>query len=481
MTAEEIKRIVDGERTEQLTAQLCNHWEVATERLERLVRELTTDMDACVGAEIYAALMRMQRAVMCLMELNKMPTAFLFDEYLDRIDKTVSNPSIRQSVMTLFQQLSDKELDNSSSSFYQLLSQSLVQHMALSKDEQEAILLKASPMQHIFSVFSQHLKPEDLMVVLNIFQNINAGYSTANQKETNDLLTQMRQKMDDLYGLLNESLQMMLIGLLLLMLLPGLLLSMMQQGKADSRQMALLFNKVHTHVRASKEWRAYWENRKQTLRVVSDSTSWKDILTAERSKERAELGQVPGGLFAKWTTDRGAFEAQFLKAGLSDDDIRHFIFHLAVLSEIAGELDPKTKYRDERLVNNEQHGVAEAVMSAATKLYDLVSDGWFPYYDAMWGELIQDETIFAHLKVTRKSPHNNMFTARFFCHLVGEMKKSAVFGGHSDRDLALKLTDKYSVDTFRKNIQEGMNEETQKARNSFYTIFQKYNKLATGK
>ena len=49
---------------------------------------------------------------------------------------------------------------------------------------------------------------------------------------------------------------------------------------------------------------------------------------------------MPGGLFAKWTTDREAFEADFLDAHLSDDEVRHFIFHLVTLSEIARELDP---------------------------------------------------------------------------------------------------------------------------------------------
>ena len=96
----------------------------------------------------------------------------------------------------------------------------------------------------------------------------------------------------------------------------------------------------------------------------------------------------------------------------------------------------------------------------------------------MWNELIQNETIFAHLKVTRKSPHNSLFTARFFCHLVGEMKKSAVFGGHSDGDLAEKLTAKRYVGTFRKNIQEGMGEEDMEVRTAFNTIYQKYNNLA---
>ena len=96
----------------------------------------------------------------------------------------------------------------------------------------------------------------------------------------------------------------------------------------------------------------------------------------------------------------------------------------------------------------------------------------------MWQELIGNEKIFAHLKVTRKSPHNNLFTARFFCHLVGEMKKRAVFGGHSDNDLAEKLTDKRSVGTFRKNIQEGMGDETKDLQRVFNTIYQKYNDLA---
>ena len=197
-----------------------------------------------------------------------------------------------------------------------------------------------------------------------------------------------------------------------------------------------------------------------------------------RSKERKELGLVPGGLFAKWTTDREAFEADFLDAHLSDDEVRHFIFHLVTLSEIARELDPTTKFGDEQLVNNELQRVGEAVLSAAQKLHPLVTDAWFPHYDAMWKELIEDENIFNHLKVSRKSPHNNLFTARFFCHLVGEMKKSAVFGGHSDNDLAEKLTEKMYVGTFRKNIQEGMNDENTKIRKAFNTIYQKYNNLA---
>ena len=95
----------------------------------------------------------------------------------------------------------------------------------------------------------------------------------------------------------------------------------------------------------------------------------------------------------------------------------------------------------------------------------------------MWQELIENEEVFARLKVTRNSPHNNLFTARFFCHLVGEMKKRAVFGAHSDGNLAEKLTSRRYVGTFRKNIQESMGDESEKTRNIFNTIYQKYNHL----
>ena len=74
MTTEEIKKIVDDERAEQLTALLCRHWEVATQRLDTLAQEITDGIDTCTEAEIYAALMRMQRAVMALIELSKTPT-----------------------------------------------------------------------------------------------------------------------------------------------------------------------------------------------------------------------------------------------------------------------------------------------------------------------------------------------------------------------------------------------------------------------
>ena len=480
MTAEEIKRIIDDERAEQLTAQLCHHWEVATQRLECLAQEVTDDMDTCIEAEIYAAQMRMQKTVMALMELNKIPTAFLFSEYFERIAKSVSNTSIRQSVMTLIQRLlGEKPEKQQQSSFFDLIIQSLGQQFAMSPEQQKAIQQKVSPVEHIFAVCAQHLNPDDLMMVASIIQNLNTEDDDAkDQEETADYLGQMRQAMETLDNQMSESRQMMLVNLLLLMLLPSLMVSLMRQDHRDSKTMAQLFNKVLVRVRESSEWWDYWKDRRETLKVVSDSCSWKDIMTTERTKEREALALVRGGLFAKYTTDHETFEAEFLDAHLSDDDLRGFVFHLAALSEIARELNPTTKFGSEQLVNNELQRVGEAVLSAAQKLHHLVAEAWFPHYDAMWQELIQNKTVFAHLKVTRKSPHNKQFTARFFCHLVGEMKKSAVFGAHSDGELAEKLTEKRYVGTFRKNIQEGMGEEDMKVRIVFNTIYQKYNDLS---
>ena len=478
MNAETIKRIVDDERVERLTAQLCRHWDVATERLEELVQDQNEGMDTCAEAEIYAALMRMQSAIMALMELNKLPCTYLFTAYLERIAKTVSNEDIRGSVVKLIEQLFSKKSAQPQTSFFDMVNQSMAQHFALSPEHQATIQQKVMPMQQIFAICAQHLKSTDLMMFASIIQELNTEGNAMDHEETIQHLKKMRQAMDTLATQMNENLQMMLIWLGILTLLPSMMVSLMQQSQRDSKAMANLFNKVLVHVRESNAWWNYWKEHRDTLRVVSDDSSWKDIMTAERSKERKELGLVPGGLFAKWTTDREAFEADFLDAHLSDDEVRHFIFHLVTLSEIARELDPTTKFGDEQLVNNELQRVGEAVLSAAQKLHPLVTDAWFPHYDAMWKELIEDENIFNHLKVSRKSPHNNLFTARFFCHLVGEMKKSAVFGAHSDNDLAEKLTEKTYVGTFRKNIQEGMGDETEKTQHIFNAILQKYNSLA---
>ena len=479
MTTEEIKRIVDDERAEQLTVQLCRHWEVATQRLDTLAQEVTNGMDTCTEAEIYAALMRMQRAVMALMDLNKIPTAFLFSEYLDRISQTISDSSMQKSVVTLMEQLLGKTPTNKQeASFLDQVVQMIAQHEALPKEQQEAIQQQFSPMKYIFGVCAQHLKPEALMMVAQIIQNINKEGDTEDQEEVTSQIQDMRQAMETLDSQMSKNLQLMLIWLLSLMLLPSLLVSVFQKTRGNSQTMAQLFNKVLVQVRESNRWWEYWKEHCATLRVVSDSSSWRDTMTAERTKERTALGQVPGGLFAKWTTDRKAFDEFFLDAHLDDDALRHFIFHLATLSEIARELNPTSKFGDEQLVLDDQQRVGEGVLEAAHKLDNLVAKAWFPYYDAIWQELINDETIFAHLKVTRKSPHNNLFTARFFCHLVGEMKKSAVFGAHSDGDLAEKLTEKQYVGTFRKNIQEGMGDEKEFVQKPFNTIYQKYKQLA---
>lgn len=476
MNTETIKRIVDDERAEQLTARLCRHWEVATDRLEGLVQELNDGMDTCVEAEIYAAVMRMQSTMTALMELNNMPCTFLFSEYLERVKKTVSNERIRQSAMRLMELLLDEKQSQSQASFFDLVIKSMAQHAALSPEKQETIQQKVSLTEQFFAICAKHLKPDDLMMLASVIQNLKT--EDDNQEEISRRVSDMRQRMDDLNRLMSDNLQTMLIWLLILMMLPSMMVNMLQQRRTDNQAMAKLFNKVLMRVRKSSAWDGYWEEHRQTLRVVSDDSSWKDIMTAERSKEREELGKVAGSLFAKWTTDREAFEAAFLEASLSDDALRSFIFHLAALSEIARELDPTTKFGEEQLVLNDDQRVGDAVLEAASKLNNLVADAWFPHYEAMWQEMINDQDIFARLKVTRKSPHNHLFTTIFFCHLVGEMKKSAVFKECSDMDLAEKLTNKSHTGTYRKNIQEGMKDETQKLQKILSHILQKYNKLA---
>ena len=468
MNEENIRKIVDDERAEQLTAQLCRHWDVVSQRLTELAQDLEADLDTCVEAEVYAAMMRMQSSVMALMELHQMPCVLLFSEYLDRIAQSISNTSMRQSVMLLLQRMQTNQPVKQRASFFDMVSQTLAQHSALSKDRQAVINEQVSPMQSIFALCAQYLKPNELMMVAQIIQSMNAEGDATNLEETTKHLQEMRTAMDELTGKMDESLQMMLIWLAILMMLPELIVRIMKQRQADSKLMADVFNKVLARTRESTEWWNYWKERRETLR-------------AERTKERTALGQVPGGLFAKWTTDRKAFDEFFLDAHLDDDALRHFIFHLATLSEIARELNPTSKFGDEQLVLDELQQVGDAVLEAASKLHDLVANTWFPHYEAMWQELIQDEEIFAHLKVTRKSPHNDLFTARFFCHLVGELKKSAVFGAHSDSDLAEKLTEKQYVGTFRKNIQEGMGNETKILQNNFDAIYQKYKALAHAK
>ncbi len=478
MTNEEIKKIVDDERVEQLTVQACHHWEIATQRLEELTNELDAKVDTCVEAEIYAAQMRMQSAVMALVELNKMPCAYLFTEYIGRIEKVVSDGSIQCSIMTLMNLLQDEQFAKKKGDFLDFVIQSTIQNVALPREQQKSLEQKISPMQQFLSICAQHMKPNDLMMVLNMIQEVNNEDGDNDNEETVDFIQTIRKMTDDLSVVMTDNLQTMAMWLLILMMLPDLIMKLIKLPRGNSKAMAELFNNVLIRTRKSDNWNNYWKDRRDTLRVVSDSCSWNDIMINERTNILAELGKIPGGLFAKWSNDREAFNADFLEAHLDDDALRRFIFHLTYLYEIARELDPLTKFGDEDIVNTEVQQVGDAVMAAARKLYDLVDNAWLPHYDNMWKELIEDEDVFARLKVTRKSPHNNLFTARFFCHLVGEMKKSAVFGAHSDNDLAQKLTDKRSVGTFRKNIQEGFSDNEDELKIFIFDIILKYKDLA---
>ena len=479
MTIEEIKRIVDDEQVEQLTALLCRHWEVANQRLETLVQELESGVDTCVESEIYAALMRMQRALTALLELNNKPCAYLFSEYLDRFSKTISDAGMRQSVLRLLELLS-AESAKQQESFFDLVIKAL-SRQSYAADEQRNAQQQAVSLQHIFGICAQHLTPDDLMMLASIIQQMNAAGQSVKPEESVDVMNEMRQTLDSLDKQMSENRQLMVKWLVILMVLPGIMVSVMQQSRTDSRSMARLFDKVLLRVRDSIEWWNYWRDYRETLQVVYDSNSMADIMKAEQRKEREILGRVPGNLFAKWTGDKKVFNAEFLEAQLSDDELRHFLFHLAALYETVRELDPTTKFGEERLVKDDAKRVGDAVMEAALKLNDLTSKAWFPYYNKVWEELIANEQIFARLKVTRNSPHNNLFTARFFCHLVGGLKKRAVFGGHSDGDLAEKLTETKYVGTFRKNIQEGMDDESDEIKNIFDTIYLKYNDLIHSK
>lgn len=157
MTIEEIKRIVDDEQVEQLTALLCRHWEVANQRLETLVQELESGVDTCVESEIYAALMRMQRALTALLELNNKPCAYLFSEYLDRFSKTISDAGMRQSVLRLLELLS-AESAKQQESFFDLVIKAL-SRQSYAADEQRNAQQQAVSLQHIFGICAQHLPP----------------------------------------------------------------------------------------------------------------------------------------------------------------------------------------------------------------------------------------------------------------------------------------------------------------------------------
>ena len=130
-------------------------------------------MDTCAEAEIYAALMRMQSAVMALMELSKLPCTYLFTAYLERIAKTVSNEEIRGSAVKLIELLLSEKSAQPQTSFFDMVNQSMAQHFALSPEHQATIQQKVMPMQQIFAICAQHLKPNDLMMFASIIQELN--------------------------------------------------------------------------------------------------------------------------------------------------------------------------------------------------------------------------------------------------------------------------------------------------------------------
>ena len=364
MTAEDIKKIVDDECAEDLVVQFCHHWDVAAQRLAVLTEELQADMMPPTDAEIYAAVMRMQRCVMALMELNKIPSFYLFSEYIDRIGKTLSDGRVRQSVATLAEHLLTAK-PAPQEPFTDFMFRSLQQHFSLPADQQAAVEQQTVPLERVLGMLAQHVKPEDLMTLVQIVQEIKVGDNAMSQEEMMQYFQKMRNQTDSLALQLADSWLTLLIWLAVLIIIPQFMLSMMQQSRTDSKTMAQLFNKVLMRVRKSQQWDAYWTDHRKTLRVVSDSTSWNDIMTKERSRERAELGKIPGGLFAKWADDHEDFEADFLSAGLSDADLRNFIFHLAALTEIARELNPTTRIGEEQVVNDELQQVGEAVLEAA--------------------------------------------------------------------------------------------------------------------
>ena len=233
MTTADIKKIVDDKHAEQLTARLCRHWEVATERLEVLVQDMENGMDTCIEAEIYAAMMRMQSSMIALMELRKLPCAMLFSEYLERAVKTISNASIRQSVIAIAGHLLGEQQESLQASFFDMVVELLAQHDAMPAAQQEAIRQKVSPMEYFFGICAQHLKPEDLMMVASIIQKLKT--EDDNQEEVTKRVSDMRQAMDDLSRQMSENLQMMLIWIILLMLLPSIFVNMLQQSRKNSQ------------------------------------------------------------------------------------------------------------------------------------------------------------------------------------------------------------------------------------------------------
>ena len=178
-----------------------------------------------------------------------MPCAFLFSEYLDRVAKTVSDMSLRKSVMVLAERMiSDETPVGQQSSFFDLVAQSMAQHFSLSPEQQAAIQQKVSPLEHVFAACAQLLKPDDLIMVASIINKMKTEGDMMSQEEAINYLTTMRQAMDGLASKMGESQQMILLWLVILMMLPGMMVNLMQQSRKNSLAMAQLFNKVLAHV-----------------------------------------------------------------------------------------------------------------------------------------------------------------------------------------------------------------------------------------
>ena len=332
------------------------------------------------------------------------------------------NVRLRKAAIALLG-LAEGQGDKPAESFFDLISGSLVQFYLLSDEEQAEKVREVSAVQKVLSVFVQSLEPDELLMLLPLIQTIQAEASVAGEDETKEAMQKVRQSLDDIAGRMNSARLQLLLLLLLLSMLPELLLKQMIAWRTESARMASLLNKVLAQVREGKAWEHYREGRRKTLQVVSDSTSWNDTLRSELQKEKEWLAQVPEGLFAKWSTDEEAFKEDFLKAGLDDEALRGFILHLACAEELGRELNPFGKDEKAEIVNGDRQTICDAVLEAAGKLEGLVAKIWYPHFVSLWREMLNEEVILERLKVSRRSPHNNLFTARFFCHLVGEKKE----------------------------------------------------------
>jgi len=476
LTKEDIKRIVTDEEVERLTTTFCYQWKKATERIVGLMDEIKAGTAVSLEAEMYAAFMRMQQAILAMAQLNTKPDAFLYACYSDRMAEAVADVRLREAVVALLYQM-DEEENAKDESFFDSIKEMLNQHASLSAEQQAMLNQKISPTQLLISNFMQSMKPEDMMQMAQVMMEIQKNYQPMEQGEMNDIIGNFQKQMEDIDNKLSSSKYGLLICMIIMIPCAFFVVDLIRQKRTDSVAVVKLFNEVLARVRKSKTFDHYWDGRRKTIRVINNDKPWTSALIEEQKKEKDILAEIPGDLFAKWMEESYLFEEDFLSARLDDDQIRTFIFHLACISELGREQHPTAKYGEELTPENEMQKVGDAVIVAAHKLDELVANQWYSKYDEFWQDLIQDGTIYEELKVTRNSPHNDHFTARFFCNIIGEMKKLGIFKPCSDEELASKLTERASIGTFRKNINERLNQRSTNITNSFNAIYQKYNKL----